>query len=109
MQTANGDFTGAKEGWRTLYQQDASLEVAAQNIAVCLLYSGEIAEARTCLESLARDTSSFSTSLLNLSTIYELCTEQASTRKAELAQLLAAKSPGVASGGWERGNADFKL
>ena len=47
------------------------------------------------------------TLLFNLSTMYELCTERATSLKLKLAETVAEMDG--SPGGWERSNADFKL
>lgn len=109
LQTASGDFAKAVDDWRALGKQHPDNELFSQNLSACLLYTGRIAEARSILESIARDTTVFPVLLFNLSTVYELCTERAVQRKAGLSQHLAQRTPLASSGGWERTNADFKL
>jgi len=109
LQTAGGDFGKAVDLWRTLVEQHPDNELLGQNLSACLLYTGRITEARSILESIARETSVFPALLFNLSTVYELCTDRAIDRKAGLSQHLAQRTPFATSGGWERTNADFKL
>ena len=80
-----------------------------QNLAVCLLYSGEISKARSLLEELIASGYSFHALTFNLSTIYELCTDRSKVLKGELAEKLAEKEGREDGTGWERVNEDFKL
>jgi len=111
LQTTKGDFAQAVEAWRKLAEQHPDNELLGQNLSACLLYTGHIAEARSILEGIVRDTPAFPALLFNLSTVYELCTNRAVERKTGLSQFLAQRAPPAAamSGGWERTNADFKL
>lgn len=109
LETADGDVDKATSTWKSLADQHPENQLLAQNLAVSLLYTGRIAEARTILESLVRDSPAFYALLFNLSTVYELCTERALERKGGLMEHLASKPPQAASGGWERNITDFKL
>lgn len=109
LRTAGGDFSKAVDDWRALAEQHPDDELLGQNLSACLLYTGRITEARSILESIARETSVFPTLLFNLSTVYELCTDRAIQRKAGLSQHLAQRTPLATTGGWERTNAEFKL
>jgi tetratricopeptide (TPR) repeat protein len=110
LQTTKGDFAQAVEAWRKLAVQHPDNELLGQNLSACLLYTGHIAEARSILEGIVRDTPAFPALLFNLSTVYELCTNRAVERKTGLSQFLAQRAPPAAamSGGWERTNADLK-
>ncbi|OAG08439.1 uncharacterized protein CC84DRAFT_1162390 [Paraphaeosphaeria sporulosa] len=90
---------------RTTFPSDA---MVAQNLAVCLLYTGRIAEARSLLQDLVDESAPFHSLVFNLSTIYELCTERNREGKMELARKMAARR-GDGGVGWEMSNADFKL
>jgi tetratricopeptide (TPR) repeat protein len=109
LQTSGGDFTKAVDEWRVLVEQHPENELLGQNLSACLLYTGRITEARSILESIARETTVFPALLFNLSTVYELCTDRATGRKSGLSQHLAQRTPLATSGGWEKTNADFKL
>ena len=109
LRTAGGDFSKAVEEWRALVEQHPDNELLGQNLSACLLYTGHITEARSILESIARGPSVFPALLFNLSTVYELCTDRSSERKAGLSHHLAQRTPSATTGGWERTNADFKL
>ncbi|KAF2457776.1 hypothetical protein BDY21DRAFT_342740 [Lineolata rhizophorae] len=104
---ADGDFDAAAERWRELYQRAEWDGLAAQNLAVSLLYTGKIAEARKLLEALIEKGNSFHALTFNLATVYELCTEQARTKKSTLAESVA-RMP-LREEGWEKQAVDFKL
>ena len=80
-----------------------------QNLAVCLLYKGEITKARSLLESLISSGQSFPTLIFNLSTIFELCTDRSRSLKTGLAEKITRRDGAEDGTGWERGNVDFKL
>ena len=106
---AEGDYKGAANQYVAIRRSEAPLPKSSinQNLAVCLLYTGKIEEARSVLESLISEGFSFPTLLFNLSTIFELCTDRAKSMKIELAERLARVGGNEA--GWERSNTDFKL
>ena len=81
--------------------------LAAQNRAVCALYTGRLGEARELLEALAERGIGARALLFNLTTVYELCTERSRALKEELAERVAGWEGSVM--GWERRTADFKL
>ena len=109
LKTADGNVDEATSVWKSLADAHPDDQLLAQNLAVSLLYTGRIAEARSVFESLVRDSPAFFALLFNLSTVYELCTERALERKGGLSEHLASKTPQAASGGWERNVTDFKL
>ena len=106
---AEGDHKGAATQYAAIRHSKAPVPNSSttQNLAVCLLYTGKIKEARSVLESLISEGCSFPTLLFNLSTVFELCTDRAKTLKIELAERLA-RVEGTETG-WERSNTDFKL
>ncbi|KAH9826472.1 regulation of kinetochore assembly [Teratosphaeria destructans] len=108
LEAAEGDYSTAEETWRALAKEPESA-LAANNLAVSLLYTGHIDQARQTLENIIEISPSFAGALFNVATVYELCTERANGPKGELAQKLAAKRPSPESGGWEKVNFDFKL
>lgn len=83
--------------------------LAAQNRAVCALYSGRLSEARDLLEGLVADGVASSTLVFNLSTVFELVSERARNLKIGLAERLAQRNEGGHGSGWEVGVADMKL
>lgn len=109
LETADGNVDDATRVWKALADKHPDNQLLAQNLAVSLLYTGRIAEARGILETLVRDSPAFFALLFNLSTVYELCTERALERKGGLMEHLASRTPQAASGGWERNILDFKL
>ena len=80
-----------------------------QNLAVCLIYSGEISRARSLLEELITAGHSFGALTFNLSTIYELCTDRSKVLKGELTEKVAGRAGREDGTGWEKVNEDFKL
>ncbi|KAF2231614.1 hypothetical protein EV356DRAFT_535296 [Viridothelium virens] len=107
VKVAEGDYNGALTEWQKLREQIPENEMVYQNLAVCLLYTGRISEARSLLEALIDKPASFHGLTFNLSTIYELCTEHSRDRKMELADRVAAHDPTEL--GWEKSTSDFKL
>lgn len=110
LSMAEGNYPGAISQISTLEKENPSgalQPMFIQNLAVCLLYSGEITKARSLLESLISSGQSFPTLIFNLSTIFELCTDRSRSLKLVLAEKIARKDE--EGTGWERGNADFKL
>ncbi|KAF2445303.1 hypothetical protein P171DRAFT_388192 [Karstenula rhodostoma CBS 690.94] len=105
---ADGSYAAAVSAFSTLHTTFPSDAMVAQNLAVCLLYTGRIAEARTLLQDLVGESQPFHSLVFNLSTIYELCTERNRDSKMGLAGKMAARK-GDGSVGWEMSNADFKL
>ncbi|KAF2731747.1 hypothetical protein EJ04DRAFT_544986 [Polyplosphaeria fusca] len=108
IQLANSEYTAAASSFQALHQEYPDDAMIAQNLAVALLYTGRIAEARDLLTEITDTSPPFHSLMFNLSTIYELCTERNRERKVALAEKMAArKGDGVV--GWEILNADFKL
>ncbi|KAJ5095493.1 hypothetical protein NUU61_004849 [Penicillium alfredii] len=110
LSMAEGRYTDAVAGWRTLQQDLTRTDGAliAQNLAVCLLYAGELDEARQLLESQVSANHSFSSLVFNLSTVYELCFDSAAQLKGQLAATIA-KQPVTGQTNLDRPNADLKL
>ncbi|KAI9794977.1 MAG: hypothetical protein M1835_006201 [Candelina submexicana] len=106
---AEGKYEQAVTQWQNLREGplNANDKMVTQNLAVCLLYTGRMSEARTLFESLVDHGNSFYGLTFNLSTIYELCTEKSRALKLELAKKIAEQPENEA--GWEKQNADFKL
>ena len=109
LDIADGDISAAAEKWQSHSKGDNENVLFTSNLAVGLLYTGRLAEARHIFEELVKSTRTFPGLLFNLGTIYELCTEQALQRKTEMVDIVASKSPQPISGGWEKPNFDFKL
>lgn len=108
---AEAEYATALAIWDMLAATDPADFMVAQNRAVCLIYVGRIADARTVLEDLIDNAQNsayaFHALTFNLSTIYELCTEKSRERKLELVDKVSALEPSEM--GWERQAADFKL
>jgi predicted Zn-dependent protease len=109
LHIAAGDFPAAVSEWRALHEQFPSDATIQQNLAVCLIYTGHMSEAKELLEALvdADATPAFQALLFNLCTVYELCTGRANEAKAHLVERVAAKSP--SESGWEKASIEFKL
>ncbi|OBT80066.1 hypothetical protein VF21_01179 [Pseudogymnoascus sp. 05NY08] len=105
---ADGKYEDAATIWEQLAERDGGNEMYAQNLAVCMLYSGQIDEAKDMLEDLLDKGKSFHALTFNLSTIYELCTDRSRQLKLQLVEKVAAM-PEADRAGWEKTNADFKL
>ncbi|KAF2712520.1 hypothetical protein K504DRAFT_206189 [Pleomassaria siparia CBS 279.74] len=108
LHMANAESTHAVAAFEALHTQFPSDAMVTQNLAVSLLYTGHISEARKLLVELGNESPPFHSMVFNLSTIYELCTERNRDRKLELADKFA-KRKGDGTVGWEMSNADFKL
>ncbi|KAI4700552.1 hypothetical protein J4E81_003513 [Alternaria sp. BMP 2799] len=108
IQLADSDYAAAAESFQSLHEEFPEDAMVAQNLAVCLLYTGRISDARDILSQLVDDSSPFHSLVLNLSTVYELCTERNREKKLGLAERLAGRRDGGGVG-WERSNAEFKL
>jgi tetratricopeptide (TPR) repeat protein len=108
LSMAQGDYSAAIAQLVAIKDLATSADpLVLQNLAVCLMYTGRLVEARPLLESLVSEGHSFPSLIFNLSTIYELCTEKSKGLKMDLAAKLADKEG--SSIGWEKLNADFKL
>ncbi|KAI5865131.1 hypothetical protein GGS23DRAFT_410900 [Durotheca rogersii] len=108
---ADGEYGTALDKWRALKdameKDGVHDEMVGVNTAVCLLYTGNMGQARECLESLVDAGQLSHTTLFNLATTYELCTDRHKNLKTQLAERVAAREPTPL--GWEKTNADFKL
>ncbi|KAF2803789.1 uncharacterized protein BDZ99DRAFT_399199 [Mytilinidion resinicola] len=107
LRIAEGDYNAAVEAWTELHSMHQDDAMITQNLAVSLLYTGKISEARSLLTDLAGTTAPFHALTFNLCTVYELCTERSRDRKIALAERIAAREPSEV--GWEMAAADFKL
>ena len=108
LSMAQGDYQSAVTQLMAMKERAISRDpLVLQNLAVCLIYTGRLAEARPLLESLVSDGHSFPSLIFNLSTIYELCTEKSKGLKMDLVGQLADREG--SSFGWEKLNADLKL
>ncbi|KAI8937116.1 hypothetical protein NX059_006330 [Plenodomus lindquistii] len=108
MQLADSDYEAAASSFQALHEKIPEDAMVAQNLAVCLLYTGHIQDAKNVLSRLVGESPPFHSLVLNLSTIYELCTERNRERKVALAESLAKRHDGGGVG-WELNNAELKL
>ncbi|KAF2818962.1 hypothetical protein CC86DRAFT_149332 [Ophiobolus disseminans] len=108
IQLADSEFEDASTSFRALHEAHPSDAMIAQNLAVCLVYTGRIAEANDILAKLVDESAPFHSLVFNLSTVYELCTERNKDKKVDLASRLARRKGGDGVG-WEMSASDFKL
>ncbi|KAI1423265.1 hypothetical protein F5Y12DRAFT_716451 [Xylaria sp. FL1777] len=110
---ADGQYSVALGKWRVLRDEMSESgvhdEMVGVNLAVCLLYIGQMPEGRDLLEELVDARQTSHTLLFNLTTMYELCSDRAKNLKMRLAERVASMEPVSGGGGWEKTNADFKL
>lgn len=108
VQLADSDYEAAATSFRALHEQFPDDAMVAQNLAVCLLYTGHIPDAKDLLSKLVDQSPPFHSLVFNLSTVFELCTERNRDKKGEIAEKLASRKDG---GGvaWERSTLEFKL
>lgn len=106
---ADGDFPAATSQLQQLHSDHPSNALVSHNLAVCLLYTGRMKEAREALEKAVADNAEppFQSLLFNLCTVYELCTERNRDLKMKLVEKVAGMEP--EGSGWERVGTDFKL
>lgn len=108
LSIAQGDYSAAITQLIATKDKASSPDpLVLQNLAVCLIYTGRLVEARPLLQSLVAEGHSFPSLIFNLSTIYELCTEKSKGLKMDLAGKLADREGD--SIGWEKLNSDLKL
>lgn len=108
VQLADSDYEAAASSFRTLHEQFPEDAMVAQNLAVCLLYTGHIPDAKHLLLNLVDQSPPFHSLVFNLSTVFELCTERNRDKKAKIAEKLASRKDGGGVG-WERSTVEFKL
>lgn len=108
VQLADSDYEAAASSFRALHEQFPEDAMVAQNLAVCLLYTGHIPDAKELLSKLVDESPPFHSIVFNLSTVFELCTERNRDKKAEMAEKLASRKDGRGVG-WERSTLEFKL
>jgi tetratricopeptide (TPR) repeat protein len=108
LHLADADYDGATALFRDLHAAHPADAMVAQNLAVCLLYTGRIAEARSVLAALVDAGPPFHSAVFNLSTVFELCSERNRDMKMGVAEMLAARRGGDGVG-WERSAGEFKL
>ncbi|KAF1977972.1 hypothetical protein BU23DRAFT_577872 [Bimuria novae-zelandiae CBS 107.79] len=99
IQLADSDYTAAASTFEALYERFPSDAMLTQNLAVCLLYTGRIAEARELLSGLVNEGQPFHFLVFNLCTVYELCTERNRDSTMGLASQMATRR-GDGSVGW---------
>ncbi|KAF3048755.1 hypothetical protein E8E11_006386 [Didymella keratinophila] len=108
VQLADSDYEAAATSFRALHEQFPDDAMVAQNLAVCLLYTGHIPDAKDLLSNLVDQSPPFHSLVFNLSTVFELCTERNRDKKSEIAEKLASRKDGGGVG-WERSTLEFKL
>jgi tetratricopeptide (TPR) repeat protein len=108
VQLADSDYKAAASSFRALHDQFPDDAMVAQNLAVCLLYTGHIPDAKDLLSNLVDQSPPFHSLVFNLSTVFELCTERNRDKKGEIAEKLARRKDGGGVG-WERSTLEFKL
>lgn len=108
LSISRNDYENAVTILTTLHASHPTNEMVTQNLAVCLLYTGHMAQGCELLETIVNQGETFSALLFNLATMYELRTEKAAERKAALVQSVVEMGP-QGERGWERGLVDFKL
>ena len=104
---ADAEYDAAANAFTSLREKHPSDAMLTQNLAVCLLYTGRIAEAKALLEEQV-DGPPFHSLIFNLCTVYELCTERNRDAKMGVASKLASRK-GEGAVGWEMRDVDFKL
>ncbi|CEJ56468.1 hypothetical protein PMG11_02674 [Penicillium brasilianum] len=110
LSMSEGRYQEAVTEWRALHEDTQRTDGAlvGQNLAVCLLYSGKLDEARLLLEAQVSAHQSFGSLIFNLSTVYELCCDSAGRLKGQLAAIIA-EQPVSGQTNLDRPNTDFKL
>ncbi|KAK1139609.1 hypothetical protein N8T08_000614 [Aspergillus melleus] len=111
LSMAEGRYGDAVSEWKALLDNGTKRPdeaMISQNMAVCLLYTGRLNEAREVLESLVQTNQSFYSLVFNLSTVYELCSDKADKLKTTLVDTVA-QQPVTGDVNLDRPNVDFKL
>jgi tetratricopeptide (TPR) repeat protein len=110
LSMSDGRYSDAADEWRSLQEDNTRTDggLIAQNLAVCLLYTGKLDQARELLESSISANHSFGSLIFNLSTVYELCSDSAGQLKGQLAGSIA-NQPMSGQTNLDRSNTDFKL
>lgn len=101
------EATELLEGFSS-YPDDDACALAKQNLAVALLYKGEIQAARTILDELVRDGNSFQTLTVNLATIFDLSSDRSRDLKMGVVTGIS-RNPGKQRSKRAYTNAEFKL
>ncbi|KAI4126495.1 MAG: hypothetical protein LQ338_003714 [Usnochroma carphineum] len=86
-------YDNAVTAWRELLEGEQHV-LAKHNLAVCLVYTGELTEATKILEGMIDAGYTFHALTFNLATLYELRTEHARERKMALAERVAGELRG---------------
>ena len=103
LSMADGRYADAAEQWIA----SPSSDLAKQNLAVCLFFTGKVDESLELLEELVEKGRSFYALTFNLATVFELCSEKGREKKEELVDRVCK---GIEKkGGGERALCDFKL
>ncbi|KAL8919761.1 MAG: hypothetical protein Q9208_006627 [Pyrenodesmia sp. 3 TL-2023] len=109
LSMAESNYHSSISAWRSL-QGTKHHVLATHNLAVCLVYTGQLSETTPLLESLLTSTHTFHALTFNLATIYELRTEEhAREKKLALAERVAETLRNQEGKSVERGVVDFKL
>lgn len=108
IQLADSEYEAAASSLKTLHATFPDDAMVTQNLAVALLYCGHIQDARQLLSDLVDTSPPFHSSVFNLCTVYELCTERNGEKKVALAEKLAMRRDGGGVG-WELWSGEFKL
>ncbi|OAL49619.1 hypothetical protein IQ07DRAFT_540885 [Pyrenochaeta sp. DS3sAY3a] len=108
IQLADSEYEAAAASLQALHESFPDDAMVTQNLAVALLYCGRIQDARQLLSDVVDDSPPFHSSVFNLCTVYELCTERNADKKVALAEKLALRRDGGGVG-WELGSSEFKL
>nr|POF04206.1 40s ribosomal protein s16 [Quercus suber] len=96
---ARGESPSAMETWQSMLKDESDQAVIISNMAVGLLYTGNISGAREVFEDAVEKVPPFPGLLFNLGTVYELCTDRGLELKTALTQRLALKPLDPQSGG----------
>ena len=106
LELADGNLDEAivhlRRGAANAAAEDVSL--VKHNLAVALLYAGIVQEAQVIFRQLVDDGHTFSTLVINLSTVFELTSDNAKERKHSLVQHIAGSEKQI-----PLTNSDFKL
>lgn len=106
LSVAEGNYESAATQLDATQNMSGDQSLMIANLAVALLYAGDLKESKAKLEELLKQGMRFSTLLFNLATVFELCTEKARALKVELAENIAKEPDPL---GFERSLVDFKL
>lgn len=110
VSVANGDYSAAVSMLQDLLSKDQNsgwANVIKQNLAVCLLYSGQVNEAKATLQALVDSGQDFRSLTFNLATLYELSSEKSEALKLGLVEKVKGLNLADKTRGIEK--VDFKL